>query len=71
MAGAGTCLEASGGASDVCSASSQNFCCTLEGGRMATYTERVFPAGAGRFCVNPANFFNCQATKCVAKSAQC
>ena len=69
-AGAGTCLQASGGAGDVCRSSSQNFCCTLPSGPTATYTERVYPA-QGRFCVNPANFFDCASFRCVDKDQKC
>ena len=69
-AGAGSCLQASGGAGDVCRSSSQNFCCKLPSGQVATYTERVYPAG-GRFCVNPGNIFDCASFRCVGKDQQC
>jgi hypothetical protein len=69
-AGASTCLEATRGAGDVCRSTSQNFCCTLPSGPVATYTERVYPA-QGRFCVNPANFFDCASFRCVGKDEKC
>ena len=75
--GAGlTCLQASDGAQDVCHASAQDLCCTLPSGQVATYTERVYRAGSeepkgSRFCVNPADFFSCVATRCVDKGQKC
>ena len=73
-----TCLQASGGAQDVCHATSQSLCCTLPSGQVATYTERVYPAPnrseapkGSAFCVDPANFFTCVATRCVDKGQKC
>jgi hypothetical protein len=72
----GTCLQASGGASDACRSTTEKFCCTqLGSGRVATYTERVFPAGSvaggSRFCINPAQFFECQTSRCVPQNVAC
>jgi hypothetical protein len=67
-------MDLSGGASDMCRSTSENFCCTLPSGQVATYTERVFPArkaGSNRFCVNPANVFECASNKCVPKGTSC
>ena len=75
--GPGTCAEASAGVQDVCRATRQDFCCTTPGGQVATYTERVFPArsddskGGSRFCIGPADFFTCLATRCVDKGQKC
>ena len=75
--GAGqTCLLASGGAADVCHATSQDLCCTLPSGQTAMYTERVYAAAGeapkgSRFCINPADFFTCVATRCVDKGQKC
>ena len=50
--------------------------CTLPSGQVAIYTERVYRAGneepkGSRFCVNPADFFSCVATRCVDKGQKC
>jgi hypothetical protein len=69
VAPGGACRAASGGAQDVCRATTQDVCCVIPGGSKVI-SGRLYPAGSGRYCQNPDVFYDCGSTTCVPKGTQ-